>query len=244
MGRQKKTIVPVIYTYRSFEQCYDEILRLVEMRKFRWTLSAINWMDWDDVRQQLLAHIFKKWHLYKQDKKLSSWVMTVVNNQMINMIRNYYGNYKKPCINCEFYEEENSCKKFGEISTKCELFRTWVHGKKSKHDIQLPLPMENHTNEVFELKGQNIDIEKSGHNLYLKMKTILKPLELIVYKGLFVDHKSELEVAQLLGLRSTEKGREPGYGRVSQLKKIILVKVKQVLKEGDVEIVGDNEHGR
>lgn len=114
-------------------------------------------------------------------------------------------------------------------------------GKRNKYNIQIPLPIENHLNECNEIKSQNIDIEKTSINLHEKMKTVLKPLEWIVYKGLFIDHLEEKAVAAKLGYKSNEKDRLPGYGRLNQFKKSIMIQVKKVLQEGDVEIVGDND---
>lgn len=241
MGRPKKVIIP-LQKILTFEDCYEEILRIVESRKFKWHLDAIKgWYEWEDVRSHLLAHIAKKWYLFDQSKKLSSWVLVVVNNQQINLLRNFYMSHAPPCValKCPEYEGNNMCHKYGSCNARCDLYAHWIKGKRAKHQIQLPLSMEHHSNEVLEMQSQNIDIEKTGNNLHEKMKTILKPLEWIVYYNLFVLHKSEEDVGKMLKLKSSE-GRNPGYARVNQIKKLIMIQVRKVLQDGDVEIIGDN----
>lgn len=235
MGRPKKIVEPVIY--RSFEECIDIINECINKRRHRWTLTSISFMDFDDVAQIIRAHIFKKWHLYDQSKKLESWVTTIINNQMINLIRNVYSNHTRPCLKCEFDEGGDLCSKFGTQNTNCDLFRTWTFGKKTKHQIQLPLPMENHSNEVLEIKAENIDIDRTAENIHEKMKTILKPLDWLVYYNLFILHKNEEETGKLLKFKTNEKNRFGGYKQVKNIKKRILIKIKEVLNSGEIEIV-------
>lgn len=233
MGRPKKKI----QENKRFEDCIDIINSCINKRKHRWMLGALNYIDFEDVAQNLRFHIFKKWNLYDQKKKLESWLTVVINNQMINMVRNLYNNYKKPCIDCVFYGGGDICEKFGQVSVSCDLFRTWTYGKKSKHDIQLALPMENHQNEVFEMKNEALDIERSTTNLHERMKQILKPLEYSVFYNLFILHKSEEEVAKMLNFKSKEKNRAAGYGRISQIKKEIIRKAKENINNGEIEII-------
>jgi hypothetical protein len=69
------------------------------------------------------------------------------------------------------------------------------------------------------------------------MKEILKPLEWQVYEGLFIQHKDESQMAKELGYISNEKGRDPGYKQIKNIRKIIIVKVKQCLANGDIDII-------
>jgi len=239
MGRHKKIIVPIII--RSFEECYTEVSNIIESRKFKWHLDAIKgWYEWEDLKMHLLAHIYKKWELYDQKRPLKAWVGTVVNNQIINQLRNLYMSHAKPCValKCPEYEGNDFCRKFGTCNCQCDLFCAWVKGKKKKHDIQLALPIENHMNEAHDIQSNTLDVEKTAEHLHVKMKEVLKPLEWLVYEMLYVKKLNEIDVAKRLKLKSSE-GREPGYARINQIKKIILTKVKLVLKDGDIEMVGD-----
>ena len=56
----------------KFEDCIEQIDSEIRKRKSRWNLTALSWMDFDDVSQIIRIHIFKKWHLYDQSKSFSS----------------------------------------------------------------------------------------------------------------------------------------------------------------------------
>ena len=55
----------------EFEECIEKIDHEITKRKNKWNLTAISWMDFDDVSQILRIHIFKKWHLYDQSQPLA-----------------------------------------------------------------------------------------------------------------------------------------------------------------------------
>lgn len=235
MGRRKKN--QSNQRLRTFEECIDTINECINKRRHRWTLSALAFLDFEDVAQNLRFHIFKKWHLYDQTKKIESWLTVVINNQMINMIRNYYGNFSRPCLKCEFYEGDDICKKFDVVSTKCDLYRTWTYGKKTKHDIQLSLPIENYINEIQEIPTQELNIDKASIQLHDKMRSILTDLEYKVYDLLFIQHKSEEEVGKLLKYKTSEKNRNPGYKQVKNISKRIVRKAREILNNEEIEII-------
>ncbi len=237
MGRPKKIIIQPEKT-RSFEECYDEILSIVNSRKFKWHLDSIPSISWQDISQIILNHIFIKWHLYDQSRSLKSWVLTVSNNQILNQLRNHYGNFQKVCVRCQFYEGNDLCKRYGTCnSSKCELLRAWEMRKLPKHNINLPLPIETHLNEVHEIQGENIDVDKTAVLLHARMKEILKPFDWKIYNWLFVMHKSEEEVGKLLKYKTTELNRSAGYKQLSMIKKRIMVLVKEVLNREEIEII-------
>ena len=47
----------------KFEDCIEKIDLEINKRRSRWNLTALSWMDFDDVSQIIRIHIFKKWHL-------------------------------------------------------------------------------------------------------------------------------------------------------------------------------------
>lgn len=242
MGRPKKIKQPIII--RSFEECYQDVYNIIESRRFKWHLDAIKgWCEWEDIRSHILAHVARKWHLYDQSKSLRTWVLVVSNHQIINQLRNLYMSHAKPCValKCPEYEGNDFCRKFGTCNCQCDLFCAWVKGKRTKHQIQLPLPIENHLNEAHDIQDKSIDIEKTSIHLHQKMKEILKPLEWFIYQALYINHKSEEEIAKMMKLKSNENGRIAGYARISQLKKIILEKAREVLQNGEIELIGSDK---
>ena len=55
----------------KFEDCIQVVDTEINKRRSKWNLTALAWMDFDDVSQILRIHIYKKWHLYDQAKLLA-----------------------------------------------------------------------------------------------------------------------------------------------------------------------------
>ena len=63
------------------------------------------------------------------------------------------------------------------------------------------------------------------------MKKILKPIEWRVYDLLYIQNKTENEVAKAMGYVTSEKNRQPGYKQIKNIKKSIMKKVKEILSQ-------------
>ena len=215
----------------KFEDCIESIDTEISKRRSRWNLTALSWMDFDDVSQIIRVHIFKKWHLYDQSKSLAPWVNTLISNQIKNLIRNNYGNYCRPCLKCAAAESDSLCYIYGTQSSTCPLFAQWERTKKAAYLTKLPTPLETveHETEKLELKEFNFDSVLSMLNTQLKSK--LKPNEWIVYKNLYLENKTEQEVAKILGYKTSEKNRSPGYKQIKNIKKSIIEKAKEIISE-------------
>ena len=71
----------------------------------------------------------------------------------------------------------------------------------------------------------------------LKMEEALKPAEWKIYKALYIDDKSEEDAATLMGYKTNEKNRVPGYKQIKNVKKSIIKKFKKMLEDGEIEII-------
>lgn len=220
----------------SFESKILEINQEINKRRHKWNLTTLAWMDFSDVSQILRIHIYKKWNMYDQKQPLAPWINRIVSNQIKNLIRNNYGNYSRPCLKCAAAENDDGCSIYSSQCNKCPLYAKWEKSKKSAHDIKLPVTLENHTQEVYNIVGKEIDIEKAAKNIHAKMEQILKPIEWKFYELYYIKHKSEEESAKLMGYKTTEKNRKIGYKQVKNLKKSIMIKVKKHLYNGDIDI--------
>lgn len=221
----------------KFEDVIDEIDNEICKRRAKWNLTALAWMDFDDVAQIIRIHIYKKWDLYQHPKPLAPWVNTVISNQMRNLIRNNYGNYCRPCLSCAAAEGSDLCSIFVKQCSACPLYANWEKTKKGAYDAKLPVALENHSQEVYNMQQDTIDIEKTSKNLHNKMATILKPAEWKVYKLLYIENQNEEDVAKLMGFRTSEVGRKQGYKQIKNIKKAIIAKVKKCLNNGEIDIV-------
>ena len=126
----------------KFEDCIKVISEEIVKRKSKWTLTSIAWMDFEDISQILKIHIFKKWHLYDQNKPLLPWLNRIISNQLKNLIRNNYSNYCKPCLRCAAAEPDSGCTIYGSQDARCPLYKRWLAKKKSAYDVKMALPLE------------------------------------------------------------------------------------------------------
>ena len=221
----------------SFEESIDVINIEINKRKNKWNLTVLAWMDFSDVSQILRIHIYKKWDLYDPSKPLAPWINRIISNQIKNLIRNNYGNYARPCLRCAAAEADQHCYIYKEQSSVCPLYANWERTKKSAHDAKLPVSLEDHPHETFNV-DQVYDIEKVAVKLHEKMRGILKAVEWKVYNYLYIENKSEEEVAKLMNYKTTEKNRVPGYKQIKNIKKSIIEKVKKVLDKGEIDFYG------
>lgn len=220
-----------------FEERISEIDLEIHKRRHKWSLTAISWMDFSDVAQILRIHIYKKWHMYDEKMPLAPWINRIISNQIRNLIRNNYGNFSRPCLKCSAFEGENLCSIYGKQSTTCSLFAKWQKSKKNAYDTKLPVSLENHSQEVFNMKHDVFNIEATSQNLHSKMEKTLKPIEWKFYNLAYIAHKSEEEIAKIMGYKSSEKNRLAGYKQIRNLKKIIIQKAKKYIYNGDIDIV-------
>jgi DNA-directed RNA polymerase specialized sigma subunit len=69
------------------------------------------------------------------------------------------------------------------------------------------------------------------------MLSKLKPLERNVYQLIYIENKSDEEVAKIMNYTTSEEGRPPGYKHIKNIKKSIIEKVKKTLEKGEVDII-------
>jgi hypothetical protein len=220
----------------NFEDCIKDIDAEIFKRKNKWTLDAIAWMDFSDVSQLLRIHIHKKWDQYDPSKPLGPWINRIVTNQIKNLVRNLYGNYSRPCLRCAAAEGDDLCNIYNKQCNDCPLYAAWEKSKKSAHDTKLPVSLEDHSQKVFNIMTDSLDIEMAAKSLHGKMSKILKPVEWKVYKHLYVDNGSEDDLARIMGYITSEKNRSPGYKQIKNIKKAIIIKVRKCISEGEIDI--------
>ena len=222
---------------KSFEDCIDIIDEEIRKRKSKWNLQSLAWMDFEDVSQIIKLHIHNKWHLYDPKQPLRPWLNRIISNQLKNLIRNNYGNFTRPCLKCAAAEEYDGCRLFEKQCTDCPLYEYWNKNKKDAQNLKVPISMDYHSIEVRNLTTSSDNFESNKNKLHEKMLSILKPLEKTVYQYIYIDHKSDEEVAKIMNYKSSEQGRPPGYKHIKNIKKSIIEKVKKVLERGEVDII-------
>ncbi len=220
----------------NFEDKLEQIERALEKKRSKWDLDAVPSVDYDDIKQIIMTHIYKKWHLWDQTKPIEPWLSRVVANQFKNLLRNHYGNYARPCLRCEHNLGGDSCglNSSGRQDNSCQLYADWEKRKKSAYDIKLAVTIENHTNEINQRQDEFIDIADATERISEHLKPHLNLKQYMAFRMLFIENHSEEKVASYLGYKTNEKKRSAGYKQIKNLKKIFQEKVKEILDNNDI----------
>jgi len=220
----------------KFESCINLINTEILKRKNKWTLSTLNWIDFEDVSQIIRFHIYKKWELYDESKPMLPWVNRIISNQIKNLIRNNYGNYARPCLKCAAALGENECRIYGKQEQACPMFNNWSKTKKNAYDLKMAVSIEDHSYEINNQLCVNLDIQKATQNLHRKMKQILKPVEWKVYELLYIDYKTEEQVCKILKFKYDKKAKSAYNKQLKNIQKSIIKKAKQCLANGEIDL--------
>ena len=221
---------------KSFEDCIEIIDAAISRQQSRWRLDSINWFDFEDVKQVIKLHIYKKWHMWDQEKPIEPWLSRVVSNQFKNLLRNYYGNYARPCLRCEHAINGDGCAitRDNKQNSTCLIYKEWEQKKKSAYDIKLAVTIENHTNEIISKEDSNSDITYAVQKLTVEMKNVLPTKKYMAFKMLFLQNMPEEQVAKYLGYKTNEKKRTAGYKQIKNLRKIFQEKAREILDNKDI----------
>jgi hypothetical protein len=207
-----------------------EIDREIEKRRPKWQLKAVAWMDFDDVSQILRIHISKKWMLWDQSKAFLPWLNTVITHQITNLLRNLYMNVARPCVTgCSANEGDDRCRLYQKQCSRCPLYAHWEKTRKIAYDVKLPLSIEDRSQEVFTIPGEDDNIEGKVEYLHKRMEEILTPIQFRIYKYLYIEGKDEEEAAQLMGYKTNEKKRQAGYKQIQNMRRIFVEKAKKII---------------
>jgi len=226
-----------------FEKHYEEIEQEIEKRRRKWQLRGVLMIEFDDVKNIVINHIYRKLHLYDESQPLLNWINTIATNQISNILRNNYYNHSRPCIQmggCSFNDGNELCSytPSGNQCEECPLFAVWAKSKKHANDIKMSLPMENHLTEIFDIPNTNSDLNNSIDEMHSKMEKHLKIFEFRVYKYLYILGLSEEETARRMGYKkSTDPFRKRGYNSILKIKKTIVKTAKKLIEKGEIDIL-------
>ena len=223
----------------SFEESIDIINSEIQKRKHRWHLTAIAWMDFEDVSQRLRIHIYKKWLKWDAQRPLRPWLNQVINHQMTNMLRNHYSNFSRPCLKCPFNTGEYGCSIHGVQNNSCKEYKKWEKSKKSAYDVKFPLSIHSPNYDNPETTLESIlhdtehisNIEELIPLFHEMMKKNLTHIEWKVYDYMFLQNLDEPDVAKKMGYKLSLKEGRPAYRQISKIKSKILQKAREVVKE-------------
>ncbi len=215
----------------SFEDKIDIINNEIAKRRARWQLKARPEIDYMDISQIILLHVFLKWSKWDQSFPLEPWLNRLITNQTINLLRNNYSNFVRPCTGCSCNQGGDLCSIYGTQNNSCPLFAKWEKNKKNAYDTKMPLPLDNHINEIFSMPDTSTNIEDQVIDLHKRMKVVLTPSQYRIYTYLYIDGLEDNEVARIMNYKTKEKDKNPGYKILCNVKKIIVAKAKKIIAE-------------
>ena len=227
----------------KFEDKIEEIQNNIEKRKGKWFLKAVNWIDWDDVSQIILVHIYKKWDQWDQKRNLAPWLNRIISNQIKNVLRNHYTNFIRPCVQCPFnasgaisqVDKENLCSwtSNGKQCRLCPLFKKWDSSKKYCQGINMP----SNVDDVFNSQdkgSRDFDIDKAKDNLNIHLKKRLTDKQYKIYNMLYIKGIKPEIVAEEMGYKSNETGRRAGYKQIKNFETLFNKLARKIIEEEDI----------
>lgn len=224
----------------SYESCFEIINDELNKRRSKWRLTAIAWMDYDDVCQKIRLHIFNKWQQWDPKRPLRPWLNTIISNQMTNLVRNNYSSFVKPCMQCPHNQGGDLCALYGSQNSQCIDFAKWEKSKKSAQEIKMPLSIHdkafgNNESEYSSIEIKEtcsyLDYESEIESFHKKIKGKLTLIEWKIYNFIYIENKNECEAAKLMGYKTSEKNRSPGYKQIKKIKNKIYKIAKDLMDE-------------
>ena len=224
----------------DFSECIYIINQELSKRRAKWRLTAIAWMDFDDVSQKIRLHVFNKWSQWDNSRPLRPWLNTIITNQITNLVRNNYSSFSKPCSQCKYNQGGNLCELYSIQNSECSDYSKWELGKKSAYDIRMPISIHEKFNNPNGEENQRstmdipefdsyIDYESKIDKFNKTIREKLSQVEWKVYKLLYIDNASEIQTAQEMGYKTSEKNRSPGYKQIKKIKNKIYKIAKNLM---------------
>ena len=222
----------------AFEDKREDLDQLLLKYRPKWQLSALAWLDYDDVCQIIRLHVYNKWHLWDQSRPFKPWASMIISNQIKNLIRNNYTSFAKPCLRCQYNMGGTLCDwtKSGDQDRTCADFEKWKKKKERAYNIKLPLTLDDGvaTLNTSSIKDQ-VDYKLSSGRLHELVMNQLSERHKAIYAMLYIDHKDETEVAKKFGFKGDSTKRKTiRYKQISNLKKKFYRIAIKIMEENDI----------
>lgn len=222
----------------AFEDKREDLDQLLLKYRPKWQLSALAWLDYDDVCQIIRLHVYNKWHLWDQSRPFKPWASMIISNQIKNLIRNNYTSFAKPCLRCQYNMGGTLCDwtKSGDQDRTCSDFDKWKKKKERAYNIKLPLTLDDGvaTQNTSSIKDQ-VDYVISSGRLHELVMTQLSERHKAIYAMLYIEHKDETEVAKKFGFKGDSTKRKTiRYKQISNLKKKFYRIAIKIMEDNDI----------
>jgi RNA polymerase sigma factor (sigma-70 family) len=233
-----------------FSENYEQFCIWVERRRSKWRATSV--LEFDDVKNILLARIYQQLHRYDEKRPLDRWTNTVISNGVRNLLRDNVYRDARPCIsgkapgfgggssygqNCAYNLGDGQCglTKSGLQDCSCKFFAEWHRKKQIKFAITAPLSIENHIDESHSHHLDFMDIDAKKKLIDVKIIPRLSKEEAKIYTLLFIQNMEEKEVGEKMGYIKHSNNPIPGYLQIRAAKIKIKQVARQILSEDGIE---------
>lgn len=206
---------------------------MIEKQRGKWTLTALVSFDFEDVKQIVVTHIHKKWHLIDFSKPIAPYISRTISNQISNLIESKYSNYTKPCMRCESAIGDSGCDIYSQQCVDCPLYAKWMKSKGNALFTKLPVAMEDHAQEVYDLPDTSEDLTDKIPKFHEMILPLLAENERLVYRWAYIEEKEDCEIKKLMEGIKMEDG-VLWRGKLKTIKINIVQKAKQILRQVDL----------
>jgi RNA polymerase sigma factor (sigma-70 family) len=221
----------------DFNSQRDALEELLKKYRPKWQLSALAWLDYDDVCQIIRLHIYKKWHLWDQTRPFKPWASMIISNQIKNLIRNNYSSFAKPCLRCPHNMGATSCgwTKSNEQDVSCPDFSKWKKKKERAFNIKLPLALEEGVGTGTASLRDFVDYGEASKRLHQLVMGQLNDKHKKIYFLLYIENIDENEVAERFGFKAdAAKRKRPRYKQIANLKKKFYNIALKIMRDHDI----------
>lgn len=218
----------------SFSELLPVIQEEIEKRRYRWRLTT---MDFDDVSQILIIHVFKKFSQFDPERgKFKHWLRTVLSSQTKNLLRDNLMKFNRPCIGCPFNMGGNTCgyTTSKEQDSECPVYAHWKQNEKkqNEYNVKTSLSLEHHANESQNMQSDFVDIGGAKAVIDSKIMETLNRREKRMYRLLYIKGKTPEQVGIILKYKSSESSPTyAGYQQIRKFQKRMVILAKQIIED-------------
>ena len=222
----------------EFDDKREDLDELLKKYRGKWQLNALAWLDYDDVCQIIRIHIYKKWHLWDQERPFKPWAAMIISNQIKNLVRNNYSSFARPCLRCPHNMGNTACSlnKSREQDESCPDFAKWKKKKERAYNIKLPLSLDDAVavTSTAHLRD-DFDYGESAAKLHRLVVEHLNEKHKQIYIMLYIKNMDENKIAEKFGFKAdSSKRRKPRYKQMANLKKKFYILALKIIKENDI----------
>jgi RNA polymerase sigma factor (sigma-70 family) len=222
----------------EYDDKREDLDELLKKYRGKWQLNALAWLDYDDVCQIIRIHIYKKWHLWDQERPFKPWAAMIISNQIKNLVRNNYTSFARPCLRCPHNMGNTACSltKSREQDTSCLLFAKWKKKKERAYNIKLPLSLDDAVAVSSTTPSQDhLNYADSATKLHKLVIEHLNDKHKQIYIMLYIQNEDENKIAEKFGFKAdSSKRKKPRYKQMANLKKKFYILALKIIKENDI----------